>query len=140
VILLLALPAIEFYHRGMPRVTGTASDHPVVIGDSISSGIDQVEPWPIVLQQTCAVEVTNLARPGAQISEVPLMARGLRQRDSLVLIEIGGNDLLMGVSSGEFGKALDALLSKVAAPNRTVLMFELPLVPNKVAYGQIQPG
>jgi hypothetical protein len=51
VILLLALPAIEFSHRGMPTVTGTASDHLVVIGDSISSGIDQVEPWPIVLQQ-----------------------------------------------------------------------------------------
>jgi hypothetical protein len=32
----------------------------------------------------------------------------------------------------------DALLSKVAGPNRTVLMFELPLLPNKIAYGQIQ--
>ncbi len=66
------------------------------------------------------------------------MARSLTEGDHLVLIEIGGNDLLMGVSSDEYGKALDALLSTVAAPNRTVLMFELPLFPNKIAYGQIQ--
>jgi len=48
VILLLALPAIEFSHRRMPMVTGNASDHLVIIGDSISSGIDsQVEAWPV---------------------------------------------------------------------------------------------
>jgi acyl-CoA thioesterase-1 len=139
VVLLLVLPAIEFSHRRMPRITGSASDHIVVIGDSISSGIDpHLEAWPLVLQQTCGVEVRNLARPGAQVSEGLLMAKGLTEGDHLVLIEIGGNDLLMGVSSNEYGKALDALLSKVAAPSRTVLMFELPLLPNKIAYGQIQ--
>ena len=138
-ILLLVLPAIEFSHRRMPRITGIVSDHVVVIGDSISSGLDpHHQAWPLVLQQTCGVEVRNLARPGAQVSEGLLMASGLTDGDHLVLIEIGGNDLLMGVSSDEYGKALDALLSKVAAPNRTVLMFELPLLPNKIAYGRIQ--
>jgi lysophospholipase L1-like esterase len=138
-VLLLVLPAIEFSHRRIPRITGSATDHLVVIGDSISSGIDQhLEAWPLVLQQTCGVEVKNLARPGAQVSEGLLMARSLTEGDHLVLIEIGGNDLLMGVSSDEYGEALDALLSKVAAPNRTVLMSELPLLPNKIAYGQIQ--
>jgi lysophospholipase L1-like esterase len=136
---LLILPAIEFSHRRMPRITGNASDHLAVIGDSISSGIDpQLEAWPLVLQQTCGVEVRNLARPGAQVNEGPLMASDLNEDDHLVLIEIGGNDLLTGVSSDEYGKALNALLSKVADPNRTVLMFELPLLPNKIAYGQIQ--
>jgi lysophospholipase L1-like esterase len=138
-VLLLVLPAIEFSHRRMPTITGIASDRLVVIGDSISSGIDpHIEAWPLVLQQTCGVEVRNLARPGAQVSEGLLMASGLTDGDHLVLIEIGGNDLLMGVSSDEYGKALNALLSKVAGPNRTVLMFELPLLPNKIAYGQIQ--
>ena len=138
-ILLVVLPAIEFSHRTLPKITGSASDHLVVIGDSISSGIDpRLEAWPLVLQQTCGVKVRNLARPGAQVSEGLLIARGLTDRDHLVLIEIGGNDLLMGVSSDEYGKALHALLSKVAAPNRTVVMFELPLLPNKIAYGQIQ--
>lgn len=137
--LLLFLPAIELSHRRMPKITGGSSDHLVVIGDSISSGIDpHVQAWPLVLQQTCGVEVRNLARPGAQVSEGLLIARGLRDEDHLVVIEIGGNDLLTGVPSDDYGKALDALLSKIATPNRTILMFELPLLPNKIAYGQIQ--
>jgi lysophospholipase L1-like esterase len=136
---LLVVTAIEFSHRRMPTITGSTSDHLVVIGDSISSGIDPRLPaWPLVLQQTCGAEVRNLARPGAQVSEGLLIARGLTDGDHLVLIEIGGNDLLMGVSSDEYGKALDALLSNVTLPNRTVLMFELPLLPNKIAYGRIQ--
>ena len=138
-VLVLVLSAIEFSHRSMPRITGSTSDHLVVIGDSISSGIDRhVVAWPLVLQQTCGVEVRDLARPGAQVSEGLLIAMGLTEADHLVLIEIGGNDLLTGVSSDEYGKALEGLLSKVATPNRTVLMFELPLLPNKIAYGQIQ--
>ena len=67
-----------------------------------------------------------------------LIARDLTDNDHLVLVEIGGNDLLLGVSSDEFGKALDELLTNIATPNRTVMMFELPLLPNKIAYGQIQ--
>lgn len=137
-VLVLVLTAIEFSHRRMPRVMGS-SDHLVVIGDSISSGIDSRVPvWPLLLQQRCGVEVRNLARPGAQVSEGLFIARSLKDDDHLVLIEMGGNDLLMGVSSDDYGKTLDALLSKVATPNRMVVMFELPLLPNKIAYGQIQ--
>jgi acyl-CoA thioesterase I len=139
VILLLVFPAIEFSHRRMPAIPGSTSDHLVVIGDSISSGIDlHIDSWPLVLQKTCGIEVRNLARPGAQVSEGLLMAKDLTGDDQLVLIEIGGNDLLQGTSSDQFGRDLDALLSKVVAPNRTVLMFELPLLPNKISYGRIQ--
>ena len=35
-------------------------------------------------------------------------------------------------------QGLDATLSALAAPGRTVAMFELPLLPHKIAYGQIQ--
>jgi hypothetical protein len=135
-ISLVVLSAIEFSHRTLPTITGVASDHLVVIGDSISSGIDpRLETWPVILQQTCGLQVRNLARPGAQVSEGLLVARGLTDGDHLVLIKIGGNDLLMGVSADEYGKDLDALLSNLVAPNRTVIMFELPLFPNKIAYG-----
>jgi len=54
------------------------------------------------------------------------------------LVEIGGNDLLSGVPSSEFGRSLEAILSKLAAPGRTVVTFELPLLPHRIAYGQIQ--
>ena len=136
---LLIITGLEFFHRKIPRITGNPSDHLVVIGDSISSGIDpRVAAWPLVFQQMCGVPVKNLARPGAQVSEGVLIARDLTADDHLVLIEIGGNDLLMGVSADDYNKSLDALLSKVTALNRTVVMFELPLLPTKTAYGQVQ--
>lgn len=93
-VLLFVLTAIEFPHRRLPRIAGSASDHLVVIGDSISSGIEsQLQAWPLVLQQTCGLEVRNLARPGAQVTDGVLMASGLADSDHVVLIEIGGNDL-----------------------------------------------
>ena len=68
------------------------------------------------------------------------MAEKLTPGDHVVLIEIGGNDLLHGVPSEEFGKALGALLSKASAPGRMVVMVELPLFPHRTAYGRIQRG
>ena len=136
---LLVLTVVEFSYRRMPIIVGQPSDHLVVIGDSISSGIDSHIPaWPVVFQQMSGVSVTNLARPGAEVSEALAMAQMLTPDDHVVLIEIGGNDLLMGVSSDEFEQHLNTLLSKVTAPGRTVAMFELPLLPHKIAYGQIQ--
>jgi putative addiction module component (TIGR02574 family) len=68
--LLLLLMIVEVPHRTMPVVAGKPSDHLVVIGDSISSGIDsRVPAWPDVLQQTSGLSVRNLARPGAQVSD-----------------------------------------------------------------------
>lgn len=66
------------------------------------------------------------------------MADQITLGDRIVLIEIGGNDLLTGTPSVEFSRNLDRLLSKLAAPGRAIVMFELPLSPNKVAYGRIQ--
>ena len=140
-VLVLLLAAIEFSHRKMPVVVGKPSDHLVVIGDSISSGIDpRVPSWPLVLQETTGIAVKNLARPGAQSRDGLRMAEKLTPEDHVVLIEIGGNDLLEGVPSEEFRKALDALLSKASVPERMVVMFELPLFPHRIAYGRIQRG
>jgi acyl-CoA thioesterase I len=59
-----------------------------------------------------------------------------------VLIEIGGNDLLDGTASATFEANLDRLLAAATpppgAPARTVIMFELPLFPHRIAYGRIQ--
>jgi acyl-CoA thioesterase I len=138
-MLLLLLPAIELSHHSMPVIVGDVSDHLVVIGDSISSGIDpHIATWPVVLQRITGVPVKNLARPGADTVEGQVMAQSITAQDHLVLIEIGGNDLLTGVSSNEFGQALNTLLAKVTSPGRIVLMFELPLLPHKISYGQIQ--
>jgi lysophospholipase L1-like esterase len=84
------------------------------------------------------IPVKNLARPGAGVVEGRAMAGQITPGDHLVLIEIGGNDLLSGVSSAEFGWNLELILSKLAVPGRTIVMFEVPLLPNAIAYGRVQ--
>jgi acyl-CoA thioesterase-1 len=138
-LLLLPLAASELSHRRTPLIVGVPSDHLVVIGDSISSGIDSRYPaWPSLLQQMTGVPVKNLARPGATVIEARSMAENVLPEDRIVVVEIGGNDLLSGTASIEFERQLALLLSKLASPGRTVVMFELPLLPNRIAYGRIQ--
>jgi acyl-CoA thioesterase I len=138
-IVILTLMASELPRRRIPAIVGIPSDHLVVIGDSISSGIDlRVPAWPVVMQQSTNVPVKNLSRPAAQVAEAQDMAGRVTPNDHLVLIEIGGNDLLGGEPSVWSEKNLAATLSKLAMPGRTLVMFELPLLPHKIAYGQIQ--
>jgi acyl-CoA thioesterase-1 len=56
----------------------------------------------------------------------------------VLLLEIGGNDLLGSTSAAQFSDDLDRLLSRVCVPGRTVLMFELPLPPFRNEYGRVQ--
>ena len=138
-VMLVVFPAIEMKHRVMPVLIGKRADHLVVTGDSISAGIDpKVPTWPDILRQMTGVSVKNLAQAGAQVDEGQEMAKKVTADDRLVLIEIGGNDLIANVSGEEFGRGLEAILARVATPGRVVVMFELPLLPHKIAYGQIQ--
>jgi acyl-CoA thioesterase-1 len=138
-LLLIVLPLCELPYRARPVFTGTLADHLVVIGDSISAGIDPAElPWPAVLQQQSGIPVTNLAFPGDTVANAIKHAQKLAPADTLLLIEIGGNDLIGGTSSATFRQDLDHLLEICAAPARTIIMFELPLLPHRIAYGRIQ--
>jgi len=84
------------------------------------------------------VQVRNLAQAGAPSTDAIKMVSQVTPEDGVVLIEIGGNDLLGGTSSRQFGISLDTILRKVAAPRRVVVMFELPLIPTRIAFGRIQ--
>jgi len=137
--MLIVLSGFELQHRSLPLISGMPSDHLVIIGDSISAGIDpRVPPWPTVMQATTGIRVKNLSSVGAFTAEGLGMAAKVESEDRVVLIEMGGNDLIGGVPSVQFGRSLDALLQKVTAPGRTVVMFELPLLPDRISYGQIQ--
>jgi lysophospholipase L1-like esterase len=138
-VVLPALAAMELRHRRMPAVEGEPSDHLVVIGDSISAGLDaRVAPWPVIMERATGVQVRNLSRPGATMTDGLALADGVTHDDHLILIELGGNDLIAGGPSDVFARGLEALLAKLAASGRTVVMFELPLLPFRIAYGQIQ--
>ncbi len=56
----------------------------------------------------------------------------------MILLEIGGNDLLGRPTPAEFERDLNELLLAVCKPDRLVVMLELPLLPLQAPYGRIQ--
>ena len=56
----------------------------------------------------------------------------------VVVVEIGGNDILGSSSSAQFAKDLDGLLGFLATENRQIVMFELPLPPFCHEFGRVQ--
>ena len=101
-----------------------------VIGDSISAGIDEKEKvWPAVLGDLSQLKVINLARPGATLETAMYQADKVPSTNSLVIIEIGGNDLLGNTDSHTFYVQLDKLLGKLKSKDARLVMFELPLLP-----------
>jgi acyl-CoA thioesterase I len=136
---LIIIVVVELPHRNMPHIAGQPTPCVAVLGDSISAGFASAgSSWPAILEQKTGVAVKNLSQPGAHVIDGVGMATKLSVQDRLVMIELGGNDLLQGSSTHEFEQALEKLLSVAAVPGRTVAMFELPLLPHKIAYGQVQ--
>jgi acyl-CoA thioesterase I len=135
----LALAISEYLHRRTPKQYSQTDDHLVVIGDSISAGIsDSASTWPAIMQNAIGNEVKNFSKAGATVADGAAMADQIRPTDHLILIELGGNDLLSGDPSGIFVRDLERLIAKIAAPNRSIVMFELPLIPTAITYGQAQ--
>jgi len=133
------LASAELSRRAMPTLAGVSSDHLVVIGDSLSAGINSaIPPWPVYLQRASGVPIKNLSMPGATTAEAKIMAAKIKQEDRVILIEIGGNDLLSDVPCKVFAENLASVLSSLTDPGRTLVMFELPILPNKIACGQHQ--
>jgi acyl-CoA thioesterase I len=139
IALLGILTAAEFRQRRLPVIHAGATRDLVVLGDSISAGLGGRGPsWPEILQRNAGVGVKNLSQAGANMTDGLAMADRVEPQDRLILVELGGNDLISGESADVFGQALESILKKLTVPGRTVVMFELPLLPQMIRYGQIQ--
>lgn len=139
IVFLLALSTSELYRRRLPVIGAKANDHLVVLGDSISAGLGgNVQPWPEVMQAMSGLRVKNLSKPGATMADGLAMATYTAPNDRLILIELGGNDLLAGEPAGQFSQGLESLLKRLSDPGRTLVMFELPLMPQAITYGRVQ--
>lgn len=114
----------------------------VVVGDSLSSGgFGEAKAWPAVLASRLGCEVVNLSRPGdttasaieGQLPDMPQARAG-----DLVIVQVGGNDMLEGVGARRYAGNLDALSGMIADGRRQVVMLELPLLPGRWGYGAAQ--
>ena len=135
----LSLCLTELPYRLVQRVTVFTNQTVFVLGDSISAGIGAKERvWPAVLGDLSHLKVINLARPGASVETALDQAGHITTTNALVIVEIGGNDLLGRTDSHVFYGQLDKLLGRLKKGNHRIVMFELPLLPFWNAFGRDQ--
>jgi acyl-CoA thioesterase-1 len=110
-----------------------------VLGDSISAGMGTRERcWPTVLEDMTRLRVVNLAQPGATVESAIIQTKKITEPDAVVIVEIGGNDLLGEANASVFQRDLDTLVSSLCSDRHQILLLELPLFPFQNAFGQAQ--
>ncbi|MBL7134257.1 MAG: hypothetical protein ISS78_09175 [Phycisphaerae bacterium] len=127
----------------MPRIPGGHQARIVVIGDSLTAGMnDGTKTWPDLLAEEHKLDILSLAQPGLQLAGAAEIARGIppapQGRPTVAILELGGNDVFGGVSDDEFERCLGQLLAMASARADTVVLLELPLPPFRNRLAAIQ--
>ena len=138
-----AAVAWEWSYHGMPDVPQAPAKRLYVVGDSISAGIGREggRIWPKIIaeqQVGSGLQIVDLSRGGATLASALDTLQRQELRDGMVLLEIGGNDLLGGAPAERFEQDLDRLLKHVTGRGRVVVMLELPLPPFRAGIGRAQ--
>ncbi|MBS0202054.1 MAG: hypothetical protein JSS49_04080 [Planctomycetes bacterium] len=125
----------QFIH--IPDVSLTAL---CIVGDSVTAGLnDGDDTWPQQLARQVDIQILDASQPGATLKSALKQVALLKTLPGeLLLLEVGGNDLLEGLPPEEFERDLDQLLGDCQAPQRLVIMFELPFPPLAIRYASIQ--
>lgn len=135
--LIICLAELPFHFASTIPVSRSQTVY--VIGDSISAGIEEKEKtWPKVLGDLSQLNVVNLAKAGATVDTAMDQVVRMTSTNAVVIVEIGGNDLLGNTSSSAFYVQLDKLLAKLKSKDSQVVMFELPLLPFWNNFGRDQ--
>jgi len=130
--------AFELPHEFRPMLEVRGNPPFAIIGDSVAAGMGgEKTTWPKIIKEQQRIYVIDRSQPGATAASALKQAQGI-PGDSLVLIEIGGNDLLGVTSSKEFERDLNRLLAEVCQSTRLVTMFELPSLPLCNEFGRVQ--
>jgi lysophospholipase L1-like esterase len=126
--------------RFPPRVSLPRETAVFVVGDSLSAGLSAPGrgSWPQLLAATLDLHVSNLARAGATLSDGVAQVQAIPPGAAIVLVELGGNDVLARGTPQRFGSDLDFLLNAAVGDGRKILMFELPLMPLQNTLGRVQ--
>lgn len=122
-----------------PVVIRTASPTIGVIGDSVTAGLNEDDiTWPRLLAAQTGWQIHDASRQGATLRSARDQLARLPDDVDLLLMEIGGNDLLEGLDVDTFGRQFDELLAAAKKPGRTIVLWELPLPPLHAEYGRRQ--
>jgi acyl-CoA thioesterase-1 len=128
---LCAVAAVVAAACGSPREAALPAGSVVlVIGDSISAGygVEPDQAWPAQLAQRTGWRIVAAGINGDRTTGGRERLPGLmdEHRPALVLIELGGNDLLRGVPAAEIVGNLDAMIAKARAGGARVALMAAP--------------
>lgn len=141
-LIAVAAAGVELPWHFTPAIEGPRPSRIIVIGDSISVGMRKdITPWPTILAERHGANVVDLSKAGLKMPGALEQAKKLtapQLADAVVILEIGGNDMLGKTQGRRFFENLDVLLGQVSGPTTTVILLELPLPPFYNRYGQAQ--
>jgi len=132
---------IEIPYHITPSLNRTDNRSISIIGDSVTAGVggdETSETWPSILAREHQLQVQDISHMGETAASALKRAKSHQITAPVVVVEIGGNDILGSTTSAQFEGNLDALLAYLAAADRQIVMFELPLPPFYHEYGRVQ--
>lgn len=123
-----------------PRIAVPRERKLYVVADSISAGLGTagIVTWPKLLERERGVEVGDLSLAGATADGALSYLEGKALGPGLVVVEIGGNDMIGGRDAEGFAKSLEALLVRLKRESPCVVMLELPVLPGSMGYARAQ--
>ena len=136
---LLQLSVITAALVAMPAYSKTTPNTIVVFGDSLSAAynISQHEGWVALLQQRLSIKKYNYQVVNASISGETTSGGLSRFTDMLathkpqiVVLELGGNDGLRGLSAADTYNNLDTMIKQAQAKKAKVLLLGMKIPPN----------
>jgi acyl-CoA thioesterase-1 len=131
--------AAELPFHFMPEIPALGNPSLHIIGDSVAAGMGGPEStWPTILAGSYGIDVADHSQMGATARTARRQAAGLPQKGGLVIVVIGGNDLINDMPEAEFEADMDGLLTDCRRRGRTILMLELPLPPFASSFGAVQ--
>jgi len=138
-IAIAAILELPFHIR--PTLKSAGSRSVTIIGDSATAGMgreDSSETWPLILARKHNIKVQDISHVGETAGSAIARVNKHSITSPIVIIEIGGNDILGSTSPRKFARDLDTLLLQLSAENRQLVMFELPLPPFYHPFGRVQ--
>ncbi|MCC6490121.1 MAG: hypothetical protein IT364_21725 [Candidatus Hydrogenedentes bacterium] len=138
-LLTVAMGVMEWPYRMRTSIPYRASGVLYELGDSLSMGADTLDGnWPALLADKAGMRVKSFAFGGARLQTALSNADRVESDASLIIVELGGNDIFYDTSSKDFAQNLDAMLTKLAKHQAPVVLLELPLPPFYNAFGAAQ--
>jgi len=137
----LIAAAVEIPYHLTQKLNPAADYSMTVIGDSVSAGVganERSETWPSIIGREHRIQVQDISHVGETVASALTRAKSNVIAGSVVIIELGGNDILGSTTSLQFANNLDDLLRYLTVNNRQIIMFEMPLPPFCNAYGRAQ--